>query len=345
MGAGGYTQNAVEKEMMSLIDTEKFNYHIRVGYAQGYDALYESTNSYFMDKTGKPILYFGGQIGGGGGWGDGSQNTSLSDYHIAPSAVKVRWYSPVEDQFWEGVFQLPKERIYREFKNGYWNVGTNKHAYPNNLTLNVTPGGLVVIWVGGGARQTVVGEYQAERITMDWTEFAKREFYSPDKTKEEYRGNILEGIKEDEDIPEAEKQAILSGNYAKDASYWHQLQQKYLWRLTVNAPFSLKDYRAWYLNGELYYTRGDESAEYKPTPRPDRIRFIIERPEHPLERIDIRFDQEKTIAAFNQFSQQENLSLSLEIAEDFKSIEIYLENEKRNKRIKLEGKEAALVDL
>lgn len=339
----GAQNNLNPSESNMLAQTTKFQYSINVGYPNGYDVIYERTQSYFMDAQGEPIIYFGGRIAAGGGWGYGAQNTSVSAQNVMPASFKVRWFSPTENQFWEGEFKLSQQELYQMVKEGYRNVfNPNGQATYSDFTINVAPGGLVVLWMGGGAQTRQVGEFQAHKIEVDWQEFARNTFiYAPDKKRAEY---ISEVIDNDYAIGQV-RQEIKTRTLPTDSALWKLLQRKYLWRMQLDSPFVLKDFRAWYANAESFYTYADKVNDYQNSAVPYKIFFTFQKPDQQMDQIMLVLDKPKIIEAYKKLdgSQYHKLDLYLKLSADLSHADVYLKN--KDEEIKLDIKEVYLDDL
>lgn len=325
-----------------LAQTTKFQYSINVGNPIGYDAVYERTQSYFMDAKGEPIIYFGGLIATGGGWGNGAQNTSVSAQNVMPAAFKVRWFSPTENQFWEGEFKLPQQELYQMVKEGYLDVfNQNDNNTYSDFTINVAPGGLVVLWVGGGAQTRQVGAFQAHKIEMDWQEFSKYSLeYVMDRNK-----FIDITVNDLEHVPEQTRQEIKTGTLPTDSAPWKLWQRKYLWRMQLDSPFVLKDFRTWYANAESFYTYADKVNDYQNSAVPYKIFFTFQKPDQQMDQIMLVLDKPQIIEAYKKLdgSQYHKLDLYLKLSEDLSHADVYLKN--KDEKIKLGIKEVYLDDL
>lgn len=92
----------------------------------------------------------------------------------------MRWFSVLENQFWEGEYPFPSQDFTKY--GGY--ITVNPFVYKRDTfawqqeftettswTVNVIPGGMVVIWVTGGNsnEKYVLAKFQAKRISYDCT--------------------------------------------------------------------------------------------------------------------------------------------------------------------------------
>lgn len=319
-------------------------YQIQFGHPQGEWAIVAGSHSYFMTQDGKPITHFIGS--GSGPWGSGS---SMVGAKIAPLpyAMKIRWFSVIENQFWEGEYQFDQKRLHQLFERKYRNVLFQKEVtgHRSNFVINVLPTGLVTVWLTTSSEQHLLGQFQAQKTDMDWTEFIAA------------RGPLWKGYTREQwlaEIYNSNRNASLRQSLAQmkrnngvfDISPWIRRMKKYPWHLEVSAPFILKDYLFDYTNGEAYYTYADTSVVKDALqPMPQRAFIYIERPDKTLKRLNIRFDEENVMAAFEKLggkSEQESMVMLLELAEDLGEGEVYLRN--RTDKIKL-NTQISLEDL
>ena len=105
------------------------------------------------------------------GWGtEGSTHIGDDDRAALPDRVTVRFFSYLEDKFYEGSFALPRDSIERLVRDGYprYRRPGGRETY-NVLVAGVAPGGAVAVWAAGNERQTEVFFGQARPVDLDWT--------------------------------------------------------------------------------------------------------------------------------------------------------------------------------
>ncbi len=301
-------------------NSKEYQYHINVGNPNGYNVVFEYENSYFKGNDGELLLIFGGNVATGGGWGNGSQNTSLSGQYSLPKGFKVRWYSVVEDQFWEGDFDFPRELLSVLFNDGFLDIdnGNQRESY-SSFTINVAPGGLVSVWLEGGSQTVQLGVYQAHKIAMDWDAFTKFSLeYNIDRA--DYRALVLGDLADNHIV----KQEIKAGKVPIDSAPWRGLQKKYDWRFNINLPFKLIDYRTWYANAESYYTYPDEVSTYQFRAPPYRISMHVVLPNGSKEELQLWIDKDQIVEVFGKYGQVGKLELNLWLSNDLSEAELYV---------------------
>ncbi len=85
-------------------------YGVYVNYSKGNISEFNSKHSLLKNEKNEVITGFGGRNGAGGSLGYGVQNSTRYLTEI-PSKMEVLWFSIVENQFWHGEFELPKNEL------------------------------------------------------------------------------------------------------------------------------------------------------------------------------------------------------------------------------------------
>src|SRR5690625_6974339 len=83
------------------------------------------------------------------------------DLKPLPDRLKITFLSYLEDQFYEGVFDLPYETILSLFKEQSTNGGPEYHR----IMVGVAPGGYVAVWLKGHIKTTEV--FRSEEHTPE----------------------------------------------------------------------------------------------------------------------------------------------------------------------------------
>ncbi len=330
---------------------QTYSFSVDVGNPDLYPVIYDWSESYLYDADQEVVLYFGGMIGTGGGWGDGAQNTPLTGEYSLPRGVHVKWYSIAEDEFWEGDFKFDDIKIFQMFEEGftYFSQKKSKEKY-STFVVNAVPGGKVAIWLMGGGEMILLGMYQANKVQTDWNDFAKasigydidrkefRDLYLRDEVGSGLYGSKLE-------LSDSDFENYLR-NIPKDAVFWTDLLQEYPYKFTMQEPFKLVGYRAWYLNGESLSSYSKKMIESKSLPVPYRIYLVFTLPSGEDEAIEIYLDKDSVQKQFNQFfkSKDVNAVLQFELKEDLSEGFLYLVNT-NGQKLKLEIEEVYLTDI
>ncbi len=203
---------------------------------------------------GFPATFHYGYLGdtgirGGGvlgyGWGLGGTLTgSISEKRPLPKQLDLVWMSYVENQFYEGHFELDHQKIAAIFEKGYKNNTDKGVVMDHEFTfrINVAPGGTVAIWLMGQyGFQREVGFYQAKKTSVVWREFVPnglqdRVLYVSNRLKKRVTKKQLEQY-QNEGIP-----------YEK----WKNYRQQFEWKVSMKGETRFINLRAILFNGEQY---------------------------------------------------------------------------------------------
>lgn len=308
---------------------KKYHYSIRVGAPIEYEMLYDFNENYLVDAQGQPLLHFTA-VGGSPSrpWAEGNQGTSLSEENSLPYGIKVRWFSVVEDQFWEGNYQFDQailQKLSDYTVNNVINRQTTSFTEYFQITVYVALNGLVFVWISSGGEKYLLAYFQARKVIEDdWDYFAEsvlqrnitpsRENYIKECFNETHLSLITQA-----------KQKVLEGELPN----WKRLLLTYPWVLSVNEEFQLKDYWAWFVNGEKLFTYAvgnNTTVEQRPVPY--FISFYIQDKKQLLNRFNITFDREEIINGFEKLSMMNSndkmIYLHINVTPDFQYIYAYL---------------------
>lgn len=330
---------------MTSATAKIYPYSINVGAAPKYDVLFDFDNNYFTDSEGKPLLRFTA-IGGSPAidWGGGSQATLLSEKNPLPTGIKVRWFSVVEDQFWEGEYQFNQELLQQlsQYKVNDIIDRTESMFMGNfDFTVYVVPGGLVTVWINGAGNIYVLAQFQARKVEEnDWASFS--EVLQRGKNFSISRADYIKERLTDPDtvMGRETQQEIDKGTVPKDSAPWKRFMNIYHWVLTVNDEFILKDYFTRYVTAEQYYTYANEDQyALKPRPVPKYLSYYLEdKNSKKLHRLNLYLDPEETMSAFETLSKggisMEPIKLHLSIDSAVKNIDVFLIQDKQSIELK-----------
>lgn len=324
--------------------TKIYHYSIDVGAAPKYDVLFDFNHNYLTDSQGNPMLRFTA-VGGSpaSDWGDGDQSTLLSERNPLPTGIKVRWFSVVEDQFWEGEYQF-NQNLLQQLSRYKVNAVTQRlermFMERFRLVVYVVPGGLVTVWIKGAGNTYVLAQFQAHKVEeTDWTNFS-RVLQRGKKSSISRMDYIKERLSDPDTVMGREtQQEIDNGTVPTDSAPWKRFMNTYRWVLTVNDEFALKDYFARYTTAEQYYTYSDENQyTLKPRPVPKYLSYYIEDKTGQLHRLNLYLDPEETMSAFEKLSKEsasaELIKLHLSIDSAVKNIDVFLIKDKQSIELK-----------
>ncbi|WP_434779159.1 DUF2931 family protein [Neisseria sp. Ec49-e6-T10] len=172
----------------------------------------ERTQSYFMDKQGKPLLYFGGWDGTGNI--DSTENIKtipISNINMIPDALKIRWFSVEKNQFWEGDFTLPKEKISNLINPKEpedQNFRLRKMPHYSSFLVTIKPKGQVVLWLVSEKQQVQVSpHWSANKTNMKWSKFVSS---LPEVSQHKNRKRLVQEMKQKNELPYLDEMFVLS---------------------------------------------------------------------------------------------------------------------------------------
>jgi len=242
------------------------------------------------------------------GWGKGrSSHVVGEDFKPLPNRLRIRFFSYTEDQFYEGDFALPYEKILALFQAGFYSYVDEEHITYDNIVVGVAPGGAVSVWLWGYEKITEVFFGQAEKIDVEWSHFTS----ATKVTREEYIKTVINGsLKTPERIAALHKDGI-------PFRRWAAYRTRYAWQ-PLFTNFALLDQRITiinYYNGEQDYINYPlekaVAASTRAIPKFLRLYWENPEPEGKDRSLSITFDEAEITQAFQTLSQG-NRPLQLE---------------------------------
>ena len=146
-----------------------YYYNVNMGTMPGY--LAEDAGSHFVtdkESVSIPAMLLGES------WGEGTGSYVLNDeYHPLPKKLYVAWFSASEDKFYEGLFDMPYEKIKEEFDKMWTTLAPNtitavasKFERFTEIIVGVAPKGDVVVWLSSLSQQIEIGRYKAKETKI-----------------------------------------------------------------------------------------------------------------------------------------------------------------------------------
>ncbi|MFV0345978.1 MAG: DUF2931 family protein, partial [Bacteroidales bacterium] len=119
------------------------------------------------------------------GWGSTGPTYSVGpDLKPLPVSLELYWISYAEGKFYKGIWQLPQEKMAALFEQGYTDLFTLKRETYHWIIAGMAPGGVVVVWVGGGSSTVEIARFQAEEA--EWPPMKKLVPGNPTLSREGY---------------------------------------------------------------------------------------------------------------------------------------------------------------
>jgi len=200
------------------------------------------------------------------GWGKSfSAYVVGPDFKHLPDRVEVKFYSYAENQFYQGEFALPYDKILALFQQQLKDAPDEPYS---KFLIGVAPGGAVSVWIAG-PRSTEVFFGQAEKIEMTPSQAFKLPFSSKEQSDHYVESALAESV-----TPE---QLTYIKEYGAPISTWARFRSLYKWAPAYKEGkvSTDKEMTVDFLNGESYWvpTQFDEVLANKPKPLPGHLQF------------------------------------------------------------------------
>jgi hypothetical protein len=278
------------------------------------------------------------------GWSGSARSWSVGEsFKTMPESLHIAWLSITENKFYEGNFNMPQEKLYKLFKEGYMKYGQRPGHFDGKedlhketfhaITVGLAPKGMVVVWASG-QNKIEIGRYQAEEVPegekadMMWKQITKT-------------GNRERSQKKDfEEAPPHVQQEIKEGKIS--SKKWDDYRLRYNWKMECNQPFEIYDYYLRYFNSEMtgyppsgisqeIFNKNILEPEDKAVPRKFGMYVTTRDGVNRLIRVD-PFDEQETIEAFKKMeeaSPKAPITMFFDIDAGFTSAKITLKNDKK----------------
>jgi len=279
----------------------------------------------YHDGSGSSYVPNGATLDHGWGWGrsshvlgDGKRKDPL------PNRLTIRFFSYTEDQFYEGDFELPYEKILALFQAGFYSHSKGEEVTYRNIIVGVSPGGGVAVWLWAYEKITEVFFGQAEKADIPWSRLTTATKIS----REEYvRRRVEESLKTPERIEALRKNGV-------PLDLWKNYRIRYHWQ-PLFTGMTLRDPRLHtkYFNGEqgfLDYPPGKEAAALTHAV-PKEIGVYWKNPNGRNQQFDFTFDDTEIMSVFKTLSKHQlpiTLEFSMRRNEDGRAIHFIVHTEK-----------------
>ena len=273
------------------------------------------------------------------GWGLGRSSHIVGpDLKPLPKNLHITFFSYTEDQFYQGRFDLPYNKILKLFQEGYYSPKAGDRVTYDQIVVGVAPGGAVAVWVSGINRTTEVFFGQAEKIEGRWSSITGNTRMS----REEYiRSSIeysLAPTKPDgeKDLKSPQTQQALAAlrKNGVPIGLWNTYRTHYRWQPLFTRMEIQKGLirLVEYFNGEADYIQYplDKRVAQNTRPVPKELHFVWDRPGRGL-LIELYFNEAEILAAFQKLganNQPLQLEMRLDTADGKAAFTVWLRNDK-----------------
>jgi hypothetical protein len=259
-----------------------------------------------------------------GDWGQSNTSYVSGDgTSPAPDSLELRWFSYTEDKFYEGHWAMPQRRLHDLLKQRFWVSQRQAYEGFDELTVCLLPTGVAVVWLAG-AKQVLIGRYQARAINFDFKRF------------NEAANRPLMIKQEQAKLPPSVQAQIRGGQLSP--RQWDEYLLTYPWKVELSQPLKFYDGGVAYLNTERDFYPASPTiltqipplltATPKPVPRYLQLVGTL-RDGRQRELVVRDFDEAQTLAAFRTLHAAHPgapLTLRVETDEDITQGRLLLKN-------------------
>ena len=327
------------------MNEEKFDWEGMACTPAGYPVVVLSPNI-FYSNGGKYITLIPNMSNTAGSDWTGSGSGWSSEPSPAPDHLSIVWYAPTEMKIYEGEFELPQQKIYKLFKEGYMRYGipidsedgkeTLHWETYTSLTAGLAPKGMVVVWLDG-LNKVEIGRYQAHELgKAEGNEVFKRHFKLSGDMPETVVESELVSRRVTPEVQEIIKQGKIS------YKQWDDYRLRYNWKVEFNKPLEMYFLDMEFFNSEkLGYLPPSMSQEsfnkiiLEPTSKvvPSYIGMYVtaKNGRKYLIRLET-LDEKETIEAFKKLEEVSSkaiITVFITVDDDFKKFSVTLKNDKK----------------
>ena len=233
------------------------------------------------------------------GWGKGVSSHVIGDgINPLPNRLTISFFSYTENQFYQGDFELPYEKIFGLFQEGHYSPNREEKITYDSIVVGVAPGGAVAVWLWGIEKNTEVFFGQAEKVDIPWSRLTGATHI----TREEYvQDSIEESLETPERVEALRKNGVPVG-------LWERYRTRYPWQPLFTGMKLMKDagiQEIHYFNGERDYLHFPLSKEIAESSRavPSFMRIYWDNPNGRNQAFVLNFDESEIINAFQELGK------------------------------------------
>lgn len=281
------------------------------------DAPMEIVTAAFTTTDGLTIPIFEGRLVYGG-WGvPSSMRDQGPRLKAIPEALDLRYFSLVEDTFYEGRFALDADAMLRRFQEGIPRPPAGEKTTYDRIMVGLGPGGHVSVWVTGAGIVHEVGVFEAAGVDMPWEEFKPETRYE----RQEYLQVMLtDAFGATGTLRPVD--GVLPKRYAR-------YRQQFPWRFEITSAAYATAMWLETFNGERdWFHLLRPAAPRVQRGVPKKVRLEWEDTTGQSYGADIVFDETETLAAFEKMNARkgaEPMLMGIRIADTNAGVSLSLE--------------------
>ncbi|MCX5470083.1 DUF2931 family protein, partial [Acinetobacter nematophilus] len=198
--------------------------------------------------------------GSSGRWGVGGTPLGGNSFkQPLPEVLHLTFFDSIDNQFYQLIQPLPKDKIQRLFTTIYKGMGDEQEDSPpkvyDTFDIGFAPKGWIILFAVGPGIREEIGSWQAKKIEGDYaavvglTRTSDMEYLRANDIRTRDVKTAFEGFKRRN--AELYKR-WMEGSFKVSADWYKMLQTKYPWNLEVTAPDGewSGEYYAEYVNTE-----------------------------------------------------------------------------------------------
>lgn len=257
------------------------------------------------------------------GWGSiGNTHIEGDDNKTLPVALQVLWFSYVENQFYEGSYTLPKDKLVKLFKEGFLDPLTKEPDTYDRIVVGFAPGGYVSVWSKGGQINTEVAFFKADPTEYDWEKFTR----GSGKSREEYISTALNDALDSADMK------IAMAPYSWKGKYEDSYRKTWSLSITSNLDPVVADALINYYDGSTEYHISKHTASRWNTHQtiPRRMVWSWKNKSGKLIGTEVITDEEEILDALEKLTREypdTPLVLQTDVALNQYSVSLILKNQ------------------
>lgn len=311
--------------------TEKYDYEQGISTPKGYPIKLLSRSEFTIavkaDRTPYTLLETDKVYSERWGIGDCTFKSSDDPKIALPDRLKLRWYSFLENKYYELDTKLDKDKISRYFKKGYnfdrsGDLNQITQANYDQLIAGIAPGGDVVLWISSFNNTKELEIFKAKEIIYDneIVDIEERKEVLNDTCTDKNNLQFREIVKN--------MKPISFGIWVK------KYRKKFNWKIVINDFGQTKSELHFdFFNGEedLLYNQEITKMKYKKQTLPDDLLlvFIKNKKTH---KAYLKFDEDEIFNHFEKLTQNnlnEPIEMVLNISSDLNQTTIKLHSKER----------------
>lgn len=211
--------------------------------------------------------------GSSGSWGLGGTPLGGNPFkQPLPEILHLTFFDSYDDQFYQLIQPLPKEKIYDLFTTVHKGTADDTdNPSPNiydTFDIGFAPKGWIILYAVGAGTRKEIGSWQAKKIDADYntviglTMTGDMEYL---KTHDIRKDDVQSALNDFKKRNPAIYKRWMDGTLKVNSDWYKMLQTKFPWNLEVNAPDAdwSGEYYAEYANVERYEILDDQLAADK----------------------------------------------------------------------------------